>query len=124
MASSQVTSGNVSKATLTLDDIDNIDRQNYIHTIGTVAVADRKYDSEKTTFRRIIDKVQDDNPDVISVQEKVELVKEIPSLRNALRDDDHTRGKEILTEFKPIFLKIKKERVRERRPGRKGKVQM
>ena len=58
-----------------MDDIDNIDRQNYIHTIGTVAVADRKYDSEKTTFRRIIDKVQDDNPDVISVQEKVELVK-------------------------------------------------
>ena len=50
MASSQVTSGNVSKATLTLDDIDNIDRQNYIHTIGTIAVADRKYDSEKTTF--------------------------------------------------------------------------
>ena len=117
MASSRANLGPSSKTTLTLDDIDNIDRRNYIHSIGTVAVADRRYDSAKATFRRIIDEVQDDNPDAISLQEKEKLVNAVPSLRKAFVDKNNVRGREIVQELKPIFLKIKKEKVRERRLG-------
>lgn len=117
MASRQANLGLLSKATLTLDDIDNIDRNNYIHSIGTVAVADRKYDSEKATFRQVIDEIQDDNPARITEPEKFKLIAAIPSLQRAFRDENPIRAKEIINEFKPIFLKIKKEKVRERLLG-------